>query len=217
MCWNQYVSLNTFVFGIFGLLLIYFNNTYSNYKIDAFKNHYAYMFMVSIISMQLIEFILWRNLKNPVINKMASSMGVLLLAIQPIASLLLIENIPLRNKLLAVYSIPAFIYVVYNSLVTNIHTTLSPSCHLAWNWTFYKNGLLHIPTIGFYLFFIFFPLMYNKYYSSLLILFLYFIFVYAFGKDGSLGSIWCLSVNLVVLYFVLKILIFMPVAEITNK
>lgn len=217
MCWNQYVSLNTFVFGIFGLLLIYFNNTYSKYKIDIFNNHYAYLFMLSFISMQLIEFILWRNLDNTFINKTVSFMGVLLLAIQPITSLLLIENIPLRNQLLAVYSIPAFIYVVYNSLITNIHTTVSPLCHLRWNWAFYKNGLLQIPIMAFYLFFMFFSLIYNKYYKSLLILLLYVIFVFLLGKDGSFGSVWCLSANLVVLYFVLQILIFMPVSEIIRK
>jgi hypothetical protein len=217
MCWNQYVSLNTFVFGIFGLLLVYFNNKYSKYKMNMFNNHYAYLFMLSIISMQLIEFILWRNLDNTVINQTVSSMGVLLLLFQPIASLLLIENIPLRNKLLAVYSIPAFIFLVYNSLMTNIHTTLSPSCHLLWKWSFYKNGSFHIPVMGFYLFFMFFSLVYNKHYVSLSLLLLYFIFVYFFGKDGSYGSIWCLSANLVVLYFVLEILIFMPVSEVIRK
>ena len=58
MCWNQYVSINTFIFGIFGLVLIAFNNKYSTYKIKIFNNHYAYLFMLSFIFMQLIEFIL---------------------------------------------------------------------------------------------------------------------------------------------------------------
>lgn len=217
MCWNQYVSINTFVFGIFGLLLIAFNNKYSNYKIDVFKNPYAYVFMLSFIFMQLFEFILWRNLDDKLINKIVSTLGVLLLSIQPIASLLLLNDIPLRNKLLLAYSIPAFIFVIYNIFSTNIHTIISPSGHLAWKWTFYKNGLLQWLIIPFYLFFLFFSLLYNKYYKSLLILFLYFIFIYYFGKDGSSGSIWCLSVNSIILYFVLQILIVMPYNEITNK
>lgn len=217
MCWNQYVSINTFVFGIFGLILIFFNNKYSNYKIDFFKNSYAYLFMLSFMFMQLFEFILWRNLDNKLINKIASTLGFLLLSIQPIASLLLLNNIQLRNKLLLTYSIPAFIFVVYNIFAANIHTVLSPSGHLAWKWTFYKNGLLSWIIIPFYLFFLFFSLLYNKYYNSLFILLLYFIFIYYFGKDGSSGSVWCLSVNSIVLYFVLQILIVMPYYEITNK
>ena len=217
MCWNQYVSINTFIFGIFGLLLIFLNNKYSNYKIDVFNNSYAYLFMLSFIFMQLFEFILWRNLDNKLINKIVSTFGFLLLSIQPVTSLLLLENIQLRNKLLAIYSIPAFIFAIYNIYVTKIHTVISPSGHLAWRWTFYKNGLLQWFVIPFYLFFLFFSLLYNKYYKSLLILFLYFLFIYYFGKDGSSGSIWCLSVNSVILYFVFQILIVMPINEITNK
>jgi hypothetical protein len=160
--------------------------------------------MLSFIFMQLFEFILWRNLDDKLINKIVSTLGFLLLSIQPISSLLLLNDIPLRNKLLLAYSIPAFIFIIYNIFSTNIHTIISPSGHLAWKWTFY-------------LFFLFFSLLYNKYYKSLLILFLYFIFIYYFGKDGSSGSIWGLSVNSIILYFVLQILIVMPYNEITNK
>ncbi len=217
MCWNQYVSINTFVFGIFGLLLIFFNNKYSNYKIDFFKNPYAYLFMLSFIFMQLFEFILWRNLDNKFINKIVSILGVLLLSIQPIASLLLLNNIQLRNKLLLAYSVPAFIFVIYNILTTNIHTVLSPSGHLAWNWVFYKNITIEIFVKLFYLIFLFFSLIYNKHYKSILLLLLYLVFSIFFRKDGSEGSIWCLSINATVLYFLLQILIVMPYNEITNK
>ena len=214
MCFNQFVSINTFAFGIVGLLIIAFNNKYSNYKISFFNNSYAYLFMLSFILMQLFEFILWRNLDNRVINNIVSILGFLLLSIQPIASLLLLNNIPLRNKLLLAYSIPAFIFAIYNIFSTNIHTVLSPSEHLSWKWTGYKHKFLIIP---FYLFFLFFSLIYNKYYSSLLILLLYFVFIYYFGKDGSYGSIWCFSVNSTVLYFLLQVLVVMPYYEITNK
>ena len=214
MCWNQYVSINTFMFGIVGLLIIAVNNKYSNYKISFFNNPYAYLFMLSFILMQFFEFILWRNLDNRVINNIVSILGFLLLSIQPIASLLLLNNIQLRNKLLLTYSIPAFIFAIYNILTTNIHTILSPAGHLSWKWTFYKHKFIIIP---FYLFFLFFSLVYNKYYNSLLILLLYFIFIYYFGKDGSSGSIWCFSVNSTVLYFLLQVLVVMPYYEITNK
>lgn len=217
MCWNQYVSINTFIFGIFGLLLIAFNNKYSTYKLKLFNNPYAYLFMLSFIFMQLIEFILWRNLNNVTINKIASIFGVLLLYIQPIASLLLLDNISLRNKLLLIYSIPAFIFGYYNLLYTNIHTVLSPSGHLAWKWSFYKSNFIDFFAKIFYLFFLFFSLIYNKYYQSIIVLIMYMIFIYYFGKDGSSGSIWCLSVNTIILYFILQILIIMPYNEMINK
>lgn len=217
MCWNQYVSINTFVFGIFGLLLIAFNNKYSTYKIEVFKNPYAYLFMLSFIFMQLFEFILWRNLDNFTINNIVSILGFLLLSIQPIASLLLITNIPLRNKLLVIYLIPAIIFVIYNLIHTKIHTIVSPCGHLAWKWTFYNNTFIDTIVKLFYLFFLFYAPLYNKYYKSLIILCLYIIFINYFYKDGSDGSIWCLSVNIIILYFVLQILVVMPYNEIITK
>ncbi len=219
MCWNQYVSINTFVFGIFGLLLIAFNNKYSSYKLEVFNNNYAYLFMLSFIFMQLFEFILWRNYNNLTINNITSILGFLLLTIQPIASLLLLTNISLRNQLLTVYSIPAIIFIIYNLFNAKIHTILSPSGHLAWKWTFYneRDKLTDFIVKIFYLFFLFFAPIYNKYYKSLALLFLYMLFIYYLGNDGSSGSIWCLTVNLIILYFVLQILVVMPFNEMTNK
>ena len=217
MCWNQYVSINTFVFGIFGLLLIAFNNKYSTYKIKLFNNPYAYIFVLSFIFMQLIEFFLWRNLNNITINKIMSTLGVLLLYVQPIASLLLLNNIQLRNKLLLIYSIPTFIFGIYNLFNANIHTILSPSGHLAWKWTFYNSKFIDFFVKNFYLFFLFFSLIYNKYYQSIIIFLMYMLFILYFNKDGSSGSIWCLSVNTIILYFLLQILIIMPYNEIIKK
>ena len=37
MCWNEHVSLNTFIFSIFVLLLIAYNNKYTQYKIEMFN------------------------------------------------------------------------------------------------------------------------------------------------------------------------------------
>jgi hypothetical protein len=213
MCWNQYVSINTFIFGIGGLLLIAINNKYSNYKIDFFKNPYAYIFMLSIITMQLIEFVLWRNINNKFINNIASIFGSILLALQPIASLLLLNNIKLRNKLLILYSIPTVIFVIYNILTNNIHTVISPLGHLKWNWVPYKNKIIEILIMLYCLFFLFFSFIYNKWYGCIFYLLLFALFNYYYGKDGSAGSIWCLSCNLFMLYFLVQLLYIMPLKE----
>ena len=42
MCCNQYVSLNTFVFSAFVLLLIVYNNKYSPYKIEELNSWYKF-------------------------------------------------------------------------------------------------------------------------------------------------------------------------------
>lgn len=204
MCWNEHVSINTFIFGIFVLLLIAFNNKYSNYKIKEFESLYTYFFMISFISMQFIEFVLWRNLDNNFINKLMSILGSLLLVIQPIASLTMLENINLRNKMILVYSVPAFIYFFYNVINRNIYTIVSKKTgHLKWNWI--PNDLIGYI---FYLFFLYFSLFVNKYYIGIILSStLFAIFYYYYYKDGTAGSLWCWSVNIVMLYYLIKLLI----------
>ena len=214
MCWNQYVSINTFMFGIFVLCLIFFNNKYSSYKLPVFKNPYVYLFLLSVILMQLVEYVLWRNINNKVINRIFSTLGLLLLVVQPMASLCLLSNISLRNKLLLWYSIPAILFFMYNIFATNIHTEVSPLNHLVWKWTVSRNSMFDNFVKLYYLFFLFFALMYNGYYKSLFFLFLYVVLIYYFGKEGSSGSVWCLCVNLMMLYFMLNILVIMPYKEI---
>ena len=100
MCWNQNVSLNTFIFSMFVLLLIAYNNTYTQYKTPIFNNKFVYFFFISFITMQLIEFFLWRNIDNKKINNLLSMIGALLLLIQPIASLLMLKDDSLKYKLI---------------------------------------------------------------------------------------------------------------------
>jgi hypothetical protein len=217
MCWNQYVSINTFVFGIFVLLLIAYNNKYSSYKTDFFNNNYAYFFILSVISMQFIEFLLWRNINNVQINKIVSLFGLILLTLQPFTSLLLINNIKLRNILLIIYSICALIYLIYTIFTTNIHTKISKSGNLTWKWYNLDIQLLNIFFIIFYLTFLFFPIIYNKYYNKLLYLFMFFIFKYIYDKDDSFGSLWCFSINSSMLYYIIQILLVMPFNEMVSS
>ncbi len=221
MCWNQYVSINTFVFGVFVLLLVAFNNQYSSYKIEFFKNPYAYFFVLSVISMQFIEFLLWRNMNNPLINNIVSTVGLIILALQPFTSILFINNIKLRNNLLAIYSVPALLYLIYTMYSTNIHTEISKkSGHLVWYWNDPNLSLLHILIISlFYLVFLFFPMIYNKYYAFLTFLFIFLVLKYYYDKDKSAESLWCFFGNIMMLVFLIQILIVMPFKEIfsTNK
>jgi hypothetical protein len=217
MCWNQYVSINTFTFGIFVLLLVAFNNQYSSYKIEFFKNPYAYFFVLSVISMQFFEFLLWRNINNPLINNIVSTLGLILLALQPFTSLLLLNDIKLRNNLLTIYSIPTVLFLMYTMYTTNIHTKVSKSGHLAWHWTNSKMPLLTLLALIFYLIFLFFPLVHNKYYQTLLLLFIFFVIKYYYDKDGSSYSLWCFFVNIIMLFFLIQVLMVLPFDEMTSN
>lgn len=211
MCWNQDVSINTFLFGVFVLFLIAINNKYSKYKIAEFNNAFTYFFFMSFITMQFFEFLLWRNLDNPVMNNIISIAGAFLLIIQPIASLTMLENITLRNKLLLLYSIPALSYFAYRVTTQKFNTTVSKSGHLAWKWGGPTDNVF---THLFYLFFLYYSLFVNKHYFAIfLTLTLFVISYYTYYKEGSAGSMWCWLINIVMLYYLLKILIYLPYQE----
>jgi len=217
MCWNQYVSMNTFVFGIFVLLLVAFNNQYSSYKIEFFKNPYAYLFVLSVISMQFIEFLLWRNINNPLINNIVSILGLILLALQPFTALLLINDIKLRNNLLTIYSVSIGLFLIYTIYSTHIHTEISKLGHLVWYWTNSQVPLLDILALIIYLIFLFFPIIYNKYYQGLVFLLIFFVIKYYYDKDGSSNSLWCFFVNIMMLIFLIRILIVLPFNEMNSN
>lgn len=209
MCWNQYVSINTFVFGVFTLLLIAYNNKYSPYKIKEFDNIYIYFFFMSFITMQLFEFFLWRNINNTYYNHLFSVLGAFLIFIQPIASLTMIKDYSLMTKLITVYTIPALTYLLYDMKNKYYITSVSKTGHLKWQWT-----NLSITMYVVWLLFLLYSLYSNKYYSGLilaLILFAYFYYLYY--RDGSAGSLWCWSVNIFTLFFAIKILLYLPFKE----
>jgi len=212
MCWNQYVSINTFIFSIFVLIFIAVNNKYSPYKIKEFDSIFVYLFFVSFILMQLIEFFIWRNLKNEKMNKLFSILGAFLLIIQPIASLMMLKNNILKMKMIAIYSIPAFTYFIYQLKYHNFYTEVSKSGHLKWVWSI-PNNKISIPVI-FYLYFLMYSVFKNKHYllitySIALLLLSYYLYV----KDDTVTSIWCWSVNTLMLYFAFKLLILLPFNE----
>ena len=212
MCWNQYVSLNTFLFSAFILLLIVYNNKYSSYKIKELNNIYVYLFFMSFITMQLIEFFLWRNLNNKEMNKLFSILGSLLLLLQPVASLMLLNNYNLRIKMILAYFIPIFSYFIYEINRKEFTTSISKSGHLKWSWLDLTSG--NNIVLIYWLFFLFFSVFYNKYYLTLAyIVALLIISLYSYTKDGSFGSLWCWSINSLLLFYAVKLLLFLPYKE----
>lgn len=210
MCWNQHVSLNTFVFSIFVLILIAYNNKYTQYKTGGiFESNYAYFFFVSFIVMQLIEFFLWRNLKNRRMNNLFSIFGAIVVLVQPIASLLLLKDDALKYKLIVPYSIIAFIFIVQQINDHEFYTTVSKNGHLVWYWN-YSNKFLYLLWILLLLFSIFM----NGYYSLLVYtVFLILITYYTFDKDGTAGSLWCWVLNSVMIYYAANLLLYLPFKE----
>ena len=146
MCWNQYVSLNTFIFSVFVLILIWFNNKYTQYKTPLFNNKFTYFFFFSFMLMQLIEFFIWRNLDDKFLNHILSIIGMFLVIIQPIASLLMLKDESLKYKLITLYSIVAFPFFIYQNYDHKMTTVVSKLGHLNWKWNYLTgyNQLLYL-------------------------------------------------------------------------
>ena len=209
MCWNEHVSLNTFLFSSFVLLLIVYNNRYTPYKITIFNDVWKYIFFISFISMQLIEFFIWRNIDNTFYNNIFSTMAAILIFIQPIISLVLLPDISLRNNLLVMYLVFFIPYFTYKFINNDMKSQISNKGHL--EWLFFDTNML---LFSGWLFFFLFSFFYTRSISLLLFgIVLFCISWYNYYKDKTVGSMWCWIVNSSMIYYACYLLLYLPFCE----
>ena len=209
MCWNEDVSLNTFLFSIFVLLLILYNNTYTRYKIPFFYGVWKYIFFISFISMQLIEFLIWRNIDNTFYNNVFSTMAALLIFIQPIISLMLLPDISLRNNLLVMYLVFFIPYFTHKFINNDMKSQISNKGHL--EWLFLDTNMLLF--FG-WLFFFLFSFFYTRTIGILLFgIILFCISCYNYYNDKTIGSMWCWIVNSSMIYYACYLLLYLPFCD----
>jgi len=209
MCWNEQVSLNTFLFSSFVLSLILYNNTYTQYKIKYFNSPWIYLFFVSFISMQLIEFFIWRNINNKFYNHIFSTMAAVLIFIQPIISLMILSNISVRNNLLIAYTAMFIPYFTYKFITDNMKSQVSNRGHLVW--LFFDTNMLLF--FGWLFFFLFSFIYTQNFYGLLFGIVLFFISYYNYYKDKTIGSMWCWVVNSIMIYYAIYLLLYLPFCE----
>ena len=206
MCWNQYISLNTYVFSMGMLLLMIYNNNYTPYKINIDK--YGYFFIISFCSMQLIEYFLWKNLKNKQLNYFYSLLGQILVTIQPIASLLMISNNILKIQMIFYYLL--FVLSVFFTHEKIFKTTIQNG-HLKWTWVPMQYYIYII-----WLFFLMFSFIVNQHYIAIAVALFLFAITYYNSASGTGGSLWCWSINLFMIFYAMYLLLYMPFCEL-NK
>jgi len=210
MCWNKEISLNTFIFSSFVLGLIIYNNAYTQYKIVDINNIWVYLFFISFILMQLIEFFIWRNVNNPIYNKLFTIMATLLLLVQPIATNMLITNKSLQRSMLFLYLICMIPFAIYRFMTKNINSTVSKMGHLQWNNVLNNNKWDRVILIIWLLFFLF-PLFYERQIFGFLFgLLTLLVIIYNYYKDDTIGSMWCWVVNSLMLYYAGYLLFYLP-------
>ena len=191
MCWNETVSLNTFLFSFFAVNFAYFNNVI---------NGYEYLFYYSFISMQLLEYFAWKHLNNKKINRLLSQLGLFLIAMQPILFILIPNNLKFNIKaslitcyLLFWFGVGMFIYVDFSMVK-------AANGHLAWNWLNVAPVYIFI-----WLLFLLVVLLYIKKYILFTIHVIVFLAIYyTYYKTKTWGSLWCWIANIIAVFLIIR-------------
>jgi hypothetical protein len=214
MCWNKDISFNTFLFAVLALIFIYITNTYTRYKTPVFDNKWVYVVTLLIVSMQLLEYFIWKNIKNRDMNIFLSKIGLWLIFLQ-ICSFIVLTDKMYRYMLLFSFILFSMAVYVYKSMYSPFvfKTTVSKNGHLSWEWLRFPGVEQLFLLIG--LLFYLVPLLLIKSNpSNLYIGTLFFIVSYLFlKKDNTYGSMWCWLVNLLLLKYMIDILIVQPFYE----
>ena len=198
MCWNETVSLNTFLFSLFGINFAYFNNVI---------NIYECLFYYSFVSMQLLEYFTWKYLNNRKINRLLSQFGVILIAIQPILFILIPNNVKFNIKasllILYILFLIFYIFCVFYfpiDFAIDFSMTQAENGHLAWNW------LKVIPLYTFtWLTFLLVILLYIKKYIIFTIHLIVFLAIYyTYYKTKTWGSLWCWIANIMAVFLIVR-------------
>jgi hypothetical protein len=199
MCWNEHVSLNTFLFSSFVLALIIYNNLYTPYKIKEIHSLAAYLFLISIILMQLVEFFLWRNL-NTDYNLILGRLGLWLLLLQPVFSLSLIQWVELREWMTVLY----IFWVLTLGNLSVEKTVLDTTGHLRCG--FFKD--FNLFAMGWIVFLFIGPVYRGLWIEVFLASVVGLITLYLY--PGTRGSMWQWVVNILFLYYICILLLVLP-------
>jgi len=182
MCWNERVSLNTFLFSFFAVNFAYFNNVI---------NIYECLFFYSFISMQLLEYFTWKHLNNKNLNRLLSQLGLFLIFLQPLFFILIPNNVKFNVKASLITLYLVFFFLLFISIKNDFSMAKAPNGHLAWNWLKYPVYIVLL-----WITFLLIILLYAKKYILFAIYAIIFIAIYyTYYKTNTWGSLWCWIAN----------------------
>ena len=206
MCWNESVSLNTFVFGMFSILFVLYNNAYTQYKIKGI-NIYTIGFFLSVIFVQFFEAFIWRNFNNRFWNQFFTFMVGVCLHFEPIFLMLMMspEYNYLRNVFLGFYIgifTPISIFFLRKGYPISILSQKKHLTVLFFDYTaFWPLWLLCF----------FVPMFFMPFHiGKILGLLTFSVAMYNWFVDGSIGSMWCWISNMLFFALLFTILFYLP-------
>ena len=192
MCWNAKVSLNTFLFSLFGGSFAYFNGIISFFE---------FLYYLSFISIQLFEYFTWKNLNDKQMNKFLSQIGAFIIFIQIPLFILHQPKVEIQLKILLICIYIIFCLFCILNYPIDFSMNKAPNGHLAWNW-------LDFPThvIITWLSFLLGVLFYQKEYLKFTIYFItIFAIYYTYYKTNTWGSLWCWISNILAFKLIIQV------------
>ena len=191
MCWNEEVSLNTFLYGTISAIIVIFLNKIPIRTI-------LLVYTVSLI--QLMEYFTWKNINNKEVIHYLSISGIFILLLQ----VLLISNNNLKNKEKLFSYIIIFILTIiifyYNFQNYKFHMEKGENGHLKWLWVDFPDYFLLLGLI----LWIYPPIRNKNYISLLFIITTILISYYYYYKYKTWGSMWCYIGNVFWILLLIK-------------
>lgn len=216
MCWNKDVSLNTFIFSIFSLIFIYYNNKYTKYKIKEFTSVWVYLLFVSFISMQLAEYFLWKYMGNKKLNKYFTYLAIVLILLQPFFSLMLLTSDIVKYNMILLYFllIGSLLYLYFINKTIKIKTSIANNGHLNWEWLpSISSNFIFCVVWSLWFFFLFYPLYKTNLNLMVIWSFILCVSLYTYFKHDTYQSMWCWMSNIIMFVFLIQILVILPYKE----
>jgi hypothetical protein len=209
MCWNAEVSLNTFLFSGFVLLLIIYNNNYTQYKIQFVKgvdNIWSYIFLFSFIVIQLIEFFIWKTINNPILNAFFSNLAFLIVLLQPMTSIIFLPK-NMRMYVMLPYILFAILFFIHRYNLKRQTSSVTKLKHLSWGSFLNDEPLMTVIWLCFFLL----PILYaGSIFGFIFTVLILIISLYNYYNDQSVGSMWCWLANTAMFYYAAYILFYLP-------
>lgn len=189
MCFNATVSLQTFYFGLICAFITLLLGQMSLIKI---------LTVLSITSMQLLEYFAWTNINDKEKIRQLSVIGLYIIAIQLTLINYGISNDKYRNILLTLLLTFIIIYSIFGIKYTRFHMEKGENGHLIWYWA--NVNIFWIISV-FLLYLI--PTYLNNKLIFIFALLSLLISLYYYYKYKTWGTIWCYISNFVWIFIII--------------
>jgi hypothetical protein len=178
MCYSPEVSFGTWIFGIVASVYLY-------------QNKKPFLFPLVVSQMQLIEGLRWIQLID---ENILAILGKLVLYSQPVAALYEGKQ---YSFILPYIIIQTFVELMYGS--RDLRFVVAKDGHFEWKWN--KNEIEIIP---YWIALLFGGSIILPRELGLFMLGLFAYFYINHAKYNTYGSLWCVSVNLLWIYYLFK-------------